>query len=55
MPIDTIHAPDGNLALIIDKIIDHKSETLGDPKPLKILNGGPYRLIVPDQRKRGCK
>ena len=53
MPIDATHAPNGCLMWIADKEIDHTYEKFGDPSALKLIEGGPYKLIVPGQRKRG--
>ena len=53
MPIDGLYAPDGNLMWITNEEIQHQSAGNGNPTPLKLLDGGPYKLIVPGQIKKG--
>ncbi len=53
MPMDSIHAPEGNLMWIVNAEIQHQKVGSGNPTSLKLVDGGPYKLIVPGQEKKG--
>ncbi len=53
MPMDSIHAPEGNLMWIVNAEIQHQKVGSGNPTSLKLVDGGPYKLIVPGQLKKG--